>query len=92
MFNIFMKNRKFEFRGNRSFLRMDYEISSIDKDEADHAFKLYKKQYLDTLLKSKGLKKYKTNAYVRRNQIDVLEYIDLQKEKTDQELSLLIMV
>jgi hypothetical protein len=25
--------------------------------------------------------KYKTNAYVRRNQVDVLEYIDLQKKK-----------
>ena len=83
MFSIFMKNRKFELRGNRSFLRMDYERQSIDKDkdEADHAFKLYKKQYLDTLLKSRGFLKYKTNAYVRRNQIDVLEYIDLQKEK-----------
>ena len=45
-------------------------------------YKLYKKQYLDTLLKSKGFLKYKTNAYVRRNQVDVLEYIDLQKEKS----------
>ena len=67
--------------GNRSFLRTDDEIQSIDKDEADHAFKLYKKQYLDTLLKSKGFLKYKTNAYVRRNPVDVLEIIDLQKEK-----------
>jgi len=68
------------------------EICSIDKNEADSAFKLYKKQYIDTLLKSRRFQKYKTNAYVRRNQIDVLEYIDLQKEKTDQELSLSIMV
>ena len=83
MFSILRNNRKFELRGNRSFLRMDYERQSIDKDkdEADHAFKLYKKQYLDTLLKSRGFLKYKTNAYVRRNQVDVLEYIDLQKEK-----------
>ena len=81
MFSILRNNRKFELRGNRSFLRTDYEIQSIDKDEADHAFKLYKKQYLDTLLKSKGFLKYKTNAFVRRNQVDVLEYIDLQKEK-----------
>ena len=81
MFSILRNNRQFELRGNRSFLRTDDEIQSIDKDEADHAFKLYKKQYLDTLLKSKGFLKYKTNAYVRRNQVDVLEYIDLQKEK-----------
>ena len=82
MFSILRNNRQFELRGNRSFLRTDDEMQSIDKDEADHAFKLYKKQYLDTLLKSKGFLKYKTNAYVRRNQVDVLEYIDLQKEKS----------
>ena len=44
MFSILRNNRKFELRGNRSFLRTDDEIQSIDKDEADHAFKLYKKQ------------------------------------------------
>lgn len=80
MFNNYSKDRNFKLTGNRSFLRTDYEISSIDKNEADGAFKLYKKQYIDTLLKSKGFLKYKTNAYVRRNQVDVLEYIDLQKE------------
>ena len=72
---------KFKLKGNRSFLRTDYEMSSIDKDEADRAFKSCKKQYLDPLLKAKGFLQYKSNAYVRRNQIDVLEYIDLQKEK-----------
>ena len=81
MFSIYRNNRNFEIRGNRSFLRTEDEMQSIDKDEADRAFKLYKKQYLDTLLKSKGFLKYKTNAYVRRNQVDVLEYVDLQKEK-----------
>ena len=81
MFSILRNNRQFELNGNRSFLRTDDEMQSIDKNEADCAFKLYKKQYLDTLLKSKGFLKYKTNAYVRRNQVDVLEYIDLQKEK-----------
>ena len=72
---------KFILKGTRSFLRMDYEISSLDKDESDRAFKMYKKQYLDSLLKAKGFLQYKTNAYVRRNQVDVLEYIDLQKER-----------
>lgn len=74
-------NIKFIFSGNSSFLRTDYEVGSINKDEADSAFKLHKKQYIDTILKSKGFHKYKTNAYVRRNQVDVLEYVDLQKEK-----------
>ena len=81
MVTILKNYRKFELRGNCSFLRTEDEMRCVDKDEADHAFKLYKKQYIDTLLKSKGFLKYKTNAYVRRNQVDVLEYIDLQKEK-----------
>ena len=75
------KKGEFCLRGNRSFLRMDNGRSLIDRAEADSAFKSCKKQYLDTLLKSKGFAKYKTNAYVRRNQADVLECIELQKEK-----------
>lgn len=81
MFSIYRNSKNFEIRGNRSFLRTEDEMQSIDKEEADRAFKLNKKQYIDTLLKSKDFLKYKTNAYVRRNQVDVLEYIDLQKEK-----------
>ena len=81
MFSIYRNNRNFEIRGNCSFLRTEDEMQSIDKEEADRAFKLNKKQFIDTLLKSKSFLKYKTNAYVRRNQVDVLEYIDLQKEK-----------
>ena len=73
------KKGEFNLRGTRCLLRTDNEISLIDKAEAD-AFKLCKKQYLDTLLRSKGFSKYKTNAYVRRNQADVLECIELQKE------------
>lgn len=56
-------------------------MSSIDKGEADRAFKSCKKQYLDPLLKAKGFLQYKSNAYVRRNQVDVLELIEPQKEK-----------
>lgn len=72
---------KFKLKGSRSFLRSGNEMSSIDKSEADRVFKSCKKQYLDPLLKAKGFLKYKTNAYVRRNQVDVLELIELQKER-----------
>lgn len=77
MLSIF---RKFKLKGNRPFLRTDEEMKSIDKKEADKAFKLYKKEHIDTLLKSKGFIKYSTTTYVRRNQVDVLEFIELQKE------------
>ena len=75
------KKVEFKLKGVRSFLRMDNEICLLDKAEADSAFKSCKKQYLDSFLKSKGFSKYKTNGYVRRNQADVLECIELQKEK-----------
>ena len=52
--------RKFKLKGNRPFLRTDEEMKSIDKVEADKAFKLYKKEHIDTLLKSKGFIKYST--------------------------------
>jgi hypothetical protein len=78
---MFGKKREFKLKGNRSFLRTDEEMRLIDKVEADSAFKSCKKQYLDSLLKEKGFAKFKTNGYVRRNQADVLEFIELQKEK-----------
>ena len=53
----------------------------VDKQVADEAFKKYKKDILDSYLMSKGFVKYKSNSYVRKNQIDVLEYLDLQKER-----------
>ena len=75
------KKVEFKLKGVRSFLRMDNEICLLDKAEADSAFKSCRKQFLDRLLKSKGFSKYKANAYIRRNQADVLECIELQKEK-----------
>lgn len=84
MFDILKKkhNKKdFCFVGNRPHLRTEEEMSLVNKDEADIAFKRYKKEMIDDLLLSNGFCKYKTNAYVRLNNIGLLEYIDLQKER-----------
>lgn len=84
MFDIFKKknNKKgFCFVGNRPHLRTEDEMSLVNKEEADLAFKRYKKQIIDDLLLGNGFCKYKTNAYVRLNNIGLLEYIDLQKER-----------
>ncbi|MBR2812107.1 MAG: DUF4304 domain-containing protein [Solobacterium sp.] len=64
----------------RTAVRSDAEMKQIDKAAADLAFKKQKKR-LDAFLKEKGFVKYKTNSYLHRNRIDVLEYIDLQKEQ-----------
>lgn len=79
MLNLFGKNRRFKLKGTCPCRRPIDEMSAIDKNEADSAFKSCKKQYLDTLLSSKGFLKYETNSYIRRNQVDVLERIELQK-------------
>ncbi len=71
----------FKLQGNVPVhIRSETEMESIDKEAADGYFKDQKKK-LDLFLKQKGFEKYKTNAYARRNEIDVLEYINLQKEQ-----------
>ena len=73
--------KKFKLRGNVSVhIRSDEEMASIDKHAADLFFKEQKKR-LDIFLQQKGFVKYKTNSYARRNDVDVLEYINLQKEQ-----------
>lgn len=74
------RKHNFTFIGNRSHIRLDKEMAQIDKKEADNAFKKCKKEIIDKLLLDNGFCKWRTNAYVRLNGIDVLEYIDLQKE------------
>lgn len=74
--------RKFILQGNSvSGIRTDKQMLSVDKTAADLAFKKYNKDILWKYLKENGFYKWKTNSYVRRNNIDLLEYIDLQKEK-----------
>lgn len=73
--------KKFTLQGNRSHIRLEQELSVINKREADSAFERYSKEILGTYLEQRGFLKWKTNAYVRRNQIDLLEYIDIQKER-----------
>ena len=73
--------RKFKLQGNvPGAIRSDEDMKKIDKNLADSAFKQQKKK-LDIFMKERGFVKYKTNAYIRRNEINVLEYIDLQKEQ-----------
>lgn len=72
---------RFKIKGARPYIRLDEELELIDNKAADAAFKACKKRILDEYLWSKGFIKYKSNSYIRRNGIDVLEYINLQKER-----------
>ena len=84
MLGIFKKKQnreEFCFTGNRIHIRTEEELLLIDREEADSAFKRYKKEIIDSFLLSNGFYKYKTNSYVRLNSIGLLEYIDLQKER-----------
>ena len=53
----------------------------MSKNPSDEAFKDMRKEILTPYLKVHGFSLYKTNAYVRRNSGDILEYLDLQKER-----------
>lgn len=72
---------KFILQGNRTCIRTDAEMLSVNITIADSAFKKYSKEILGKYLKEQGFCKWKTNSYVRRNHIDLLEYIDLKKEQ-----------
>lgn len=73
--------KKFAFQGNRECIRTDDEMLIIDKSAADSAFEKYSKELLEKYLTGQGFRKWKTRAYVRRNPINLLEYIDIQKER-----------
>lgn len=73
--------KKFALQGNRECIRTDDEMLMIDKSAADSAFEKYSKELLGKYLTGQGFRKWKTRAYVRRNPIDLLEYIDIQKER-----------
>lgn len=60
-------------------LRSEEELELIDKEKAEEAFKMQKRK-LDDFLCKKDFAKYKTGSYLRRNKLDVLEYIGLQKD------------
>ena len=70
----------FKIVGNRSHIRLDEELASVDKQVADAAFRIHKKEIVDPYMSARRFLKYKSNAYVRKNKIDLLEYIDFQKE------------
>lgn len=70
----------FKIVGNRSHIRSDEELALVDKKAADAAFKKHKKEIIDPYMCAQGFTPYKSNAYVRKNKIDLLEYIDFQKE------------
>ena len=72
---------KFVLQGNRPCLRSDDEMLAVDRTAADAAFRTYSKEILWGFLKEQGFRKWNTNSFVRRNQIDLLEYLDLQKER-----------
>lgn len=81
LFDLFKgKKNGFELQGNVSgAIRSDTEMEKINKEEAEEAFKEQKKK-LDKYMAEKGFLKYKTKAYVKRSENDVLEYVDLQKD------------
>ncbi len=80
MFEKLKGLRRFKLKGCRPCMRTVKELAVIDKAAADEAFKKYKKEILEAYLISKGFIKYKSRAYVRKSKIDVLEYIDIQRE------------
>ncbi|MBQ7942795.1 MAG: DUF4304 domain-containing protein [Lachnospiraceae bacterium] len=73
--------KEFQYCGSGEHLKNDDEMKAMNAEEADAAFKKYKKEILDVYMKEQGFDKYKTSSYVRLNKIGLIEYINLQKEQ-----------
>lgn len=55
----------------------------IDKEEANSAFKKYKKEILDVFFAENGFYKWKSAAYVRLDATGLLQMVELQKSRFD---------
>ena len=75
------KKDRFVLVGNGKVFRDEKDMMLLDREQADNAFKKYKKEVLDVIMAEHGFLKWKTKAYVRLNPIGLLEYMDLQKER-----------
>lgn len=72
---------RFNIAGARPCIRSEEELALLDKKAADAAFRTYKRVIIDPCMTAQGFFRYKSRAYVRRNRIDLLEYLDFQKEQ-----------
>ena len=61
----------FKIVGNRSHIRLDEELTSVDKQVTDAAFRIHKKEIVDPYMSARRFLKYKSNAYVRKNKIEL---------------------
>ena len=78
--SIYMKNgEEIKFYGRKLPARR----GRIDKEEANSAFKKYKKEILDVFFAENGFYKHKTTAYVRLSEVGVLQNVNLQKSQFD---------
>ena len=81
---VVLKNGKeFKFAGRKVPLERG---KPIDKEEANNAFKKYKREILDVFFAENGFYKYKTTSYVRLNEAGLLQTVNLQKSQWDQGL------
>lgn len=74
------QTKPFEFYGTGKHSKTIDEHQSMNKEEADQAFKKYKREILDAYFKEKGFYKHKTSSYVRLNKNRLVEEVNLQKE------------
>ena len=61
-------------------IRSDKELKRIIVSTADSAF-VSNMKHLDDFMEERHFVKYRTTTYVRRNSVDVLEFVELQQDK-----------
>ncbi|MCH5267870.1 MAG: DUF4304 domain-containing protein [Lachnospiraceae bacterium] len=77
----FSIKKTFKLYGDGNWQRSSAQRLLLNTEKADGAYKKYKKEIMDSYLKQAGFLKWKSESYVRLNDIGLLEYIGLQKER-----------
>lgn len=79
--NLKNKDNEFVLFGNGDLYKTEEEMRRINKVEADAAYKECMNGMMKPFFKDNGFIPYKTNAFVRLNGNDIIEYISFQKQR-----------
>ena len=79
---LLRRDETFALEGVRSFMRLENERATIDGRAANAAFETCYKEIVEPLLTAHGFIKWSTRGFVRLNSLDVLEWVNFQKERS----------
>lgn len=79
---LLKREKAFALEGVRDYMRLGDERATIDNEAANAAFMTCCKEIVEPFLTAHGFVKWSTRGFVRLNSLDVLEWLNFQKERS----------